>query len=87
MKKEPKGKHACTVTVGEKGQIVIPKKVRDMMGITPGDVLLLLCDEKQGLAIPPASKTSSIIGKIFAGAMPNITDEEEADETEKPEEE
>ena len=36
---------ACTVRVGEKGQIVIPKEARDMFGIKPGDTLLLLADE------------------------------------------
>ncbi len=28
--KKPKGKYAWTVTVGEKGQIVIPKKAREV---------------------------------------------------------
>lgn len=40
-----------TVKVGEKGQIVIPKEAREMFGIKPGDLLLLLGDEKQGIAI------------------------------------
>jgi len=37
--------------VGEKGQIVIPKPARDMFGISPGDSLLLMADEKRGIAI------------------------------------
>ena len=49
----PKGKYAWTVTVGEKGQIVIPKQAREVFGIRPGDNLVLLGDEKRGLAIPP----------------------------------
>lgn len=40
-----------TVTVGEKGQIVIPKKARNIFDIKTGDTLLLLGDEKQGIAI------------------------------------
>ena len=36
-KKIPKGKGAWSVTVGEKGQIVIPKAAREMFGIQPGD--------------------------------------------------
>lgn len=48
----PDGKHIFgTVKVGEKGQIVIPKEARDIFNIKPGDTLLLLGDEKQGIAI------------------------------------
>jgi len=47
----PKGKHAWTAKVGEKGQIVIPKEAREIFGISPGDTLLLLGDEDQGIAI------------------------------------
>lgn len=42
---------AGTVKVGEKGQIVIPKEIRDLFGIHPGDSLLLLADSKRGIAI------------------------------------
>lgn len=48
----PQGKHIFgTVKVGEKGQIVIPKEARDLFHIVPGDVLLVLGDESQGIAI------------------------------------
>ena len=57
----PLGKHVLgtvnekriygTAKVGEKGQIVIPKEAREVFGIKPGDALLLLGDEKQGIAI------------------------------------
>ena len=46
-----KEKHAATVRVGEKGQIVIPKAVRDMFSINPGDTLLVLADKNRGIAI------------------------------------
>jgi len=49
--KAPQGKHAWTAKVGEKGQIVIPKEAREIFGIKPGDTLLLLGDEAQGIAI------------------------------------
>lgn len=47
----PKGKFISTVKVGEKGQIVIPKGARDLFGIQPGDTLLLMADENQGIGI------------------------------------
>lgn len=49
--KVPKGKTAATVRVGEKGQIVIPKNARDLLNIRSGDTLLVLADEKKGIAI------------------------------------
>lgn len=51
----PEGKYAWTATVGEKGQIVIPKQAREIFGIKPGDTLLLFGDVKRGIAIPPKS--------------------------------
>lgn len=48
----PKGKHFFgMVKVGDKGQIVIPVKARKLFHIEPGDNLLILGDEAQGLAI------------------------------------
>ena len=48
----PKGKHLFgIVTVGDKGQIVIPAKARKLFDISPGDGLVVLGDEGQGLAI------------------------------------
>lgn len=48
----PKGKHIFgLVTVGDKGQIVIPANARKIFDIQPGDNLLILGDEEQGIAI------------------------------------
>ena len=63
--KHPEGKYAWTVTVGEKGQIVIPKKARELFDIKPGDSLMLLADEKQGLAIPPKSLFATLMATVF----------------------
>lgn len=48
----PKGKHIFgMVKVGDKGQIVIPAKARKVFDIKPGDNLIVLGDEGQGIAI------------------------------------
>ena len=44
--KLPRDQFLSTVRVGDKGQIVIPKEVRE-----PGDNLLLMADKKKGIAI------------------------------------
>ena len=52
----PKGKHFFgAVTVGERGQIVIPKKARDVFHIKPGHTVVIVGDEERGLAIVPES--------------------------------
>mgnify|MGYP001642195106 CR=1 FL=1 len=63
--KAPKGKYAWTATVGEKGQIVIPKQARDVFNIKPGDTILLLGDEKRGIAIPPKGAFAHLMEIAF----------------------
>jgi AbrB family looped-hinge helix DNA binding protein len=47
-----KGKHMFgLVTVGDKGQIVIPVRARRIFRINPGDQMMVLGDENQGLAL------------------------------------
>jgi AbrB family looped-hinge helix DNA binding protein len=48
----PKGKHIFgTTVIIDRGQIVIPKNARDMLGIKKGDSLVILGDEEEGLAL------------------------------------
>ena len=48
----PKGKHLFgIVKMGDKGQIVIPAKARKIFDLKPGDNLIVLGDEAQGLAL------------------------------------
>lgn len=61
----PKGKYAWTATVGEKGQIVIPKQARKLFDINPGDTILLLGDEKRGIAIPSKGSFSHLFSAAF----------------------
>ncbi len=62
----PKGKYAWTATVGEKGQIVIPKQAREVFGIKPGDTLILLGDEEHGIAIPPKEAFAQWYSNVFS---------------------
>lgn len=63
----PDGKYTWTATVGEKGQIVIPKQARDIFGIKPGDTLLLLGDDQRGIAIPRKETFQNYMEMIFGG--------------------
>lgn len=62
---KPKDKYAWTVTVGEKGQFVIPKQARELFDIRPGDSLVLLADKQRGLAIPPKRYFSELMQRVF----------------------
>ena len=48
----PKGKHIFgTTKINDRGQIVIPKKARELFGIHNGDSLVVLGDETEGIAL------------------------------------
>ena len=61
----PKGKHAWMVKIGEKGQFVIPKEARELFGFQPGQTILVLADERRGLAIPPRADSQRIMSQII----------------------
>lgn len=65
----PRGKHIFgIVKVGDKGQIVIPSKARKIFGINPGDNLIVLGDEGQGIAI---IKEKGLLDLLNAGRHKN----------------
>ncbi len=48
----PRGKHSFgTVTLGPDGSVILPEKARRLFRLAPGDRLVLLGDEAQGLAL------------------------------------
>lgn len=62
----PKGKHVFgQVKVGERGQIVIPKKAREIFGIIPGDRLVVLGDEAQGIALAKYEHLMQFVDAVF----------------------
>ncbi|MDY3225124.1 MAG: AbrB/MazE/SpoVT family DNA-binding domain-containing protein [Candidatus Faecousia sp.] len=61
----PKGKHAWMIKIGERGQFVIPKEAREMFGFRPGQTILVLADEKKGLAIPTKADCERIFSQVI----------------------
>lgn len=54
-----------TAKVGERGQIVIPKDARELYGIHPGDTLLILGDEENGMIVTKPDVLSSLAERIL----------------------
>lgn len=63
----PRGKHIFgTAKVGDRGQIVIPKDAREIFGIHPGDTLLILGDEENGILVTKPEVLNDVAHKIFS---------------------
>ena len=61
----PKGKHVFgVVTVGDKGQIVIPYKARKVFQVHSGDRFIVLGDENQGIALIKESNFLNMINEV-----------------------
>ncbi len=61
----PKGKYLFgTVTIGDKGQIVIPVKARKIFDLKPGDDLVMLGDVDQGLALVKAHYLLDLMSQL-----------------------
>ena len=61
-----KGYHIFgTAKVGEKGQIVLPKEARKVFNIGPGDTLLILGDEKNGIIVTKPDVIENIAEEIL----------------------
>lgn len=55
------------VKIGPKGQIVIPKEVRDMFALSPGDTLVLMADKRRGIALQTSEVMRRVVDQVFAG--------------------
>ena len=61
-----RGRHIFgTAKVGERGQIVIPRDARALFGIRPGDTLLILGDERNGILITRPEVLSDAADLVF----------------------
>mgnify|MGYP004467211557 FL=1 len=63
-----KTKYMGISKVGEKGQIVIPKEVRDIFDIKPGDSLIVLADSKKGIALVKSEVIEDVTNTILGGS-------------------
>ena len=62
----PKGHYIFgTVKVGERGQIVIPREARAKFDIKAGDTLIVLGDEKWGLAVTKSDVLQKFAADIY----------------------
>lgn len=80
-KTHKQGKYIGSVKVGAKGQIVIPKEVRDMFGINSGDTLMLLADAQKGIAIERMGVFNKIADAILNGGAKEIYPEHSEEES------
>ena len=72
----PAGKNIWgSVTINERGQLVIPKEARRMFGLTGGQRLIVLSDE-EGIALIPAEKFERRIKAVMElASVPNEEEE------------
>lgn len=65
----PKGKYLWgTVTMGAKGQIVIPKAARDVFELKEGDRLVVLGDDGEGIALVKADDFEKRMREVLANS-------------------
>ena len=63
--KMDKNKYVGICKVGEKGQIVIPKEIRNMFDIKSGDSIIVLSDKERGIALLKADVIENLTDKVL----------------------
>ena len=71
----PKGKHIFgTTKINDRGQVVIPKKARELFGINNGDSLVVLGDEAEGIALIKADLFEKRLNVIWNSIKQEISE-------------
>jgi AbrB family looped-hinge helix DNA binding protein len=65
--KEKASHFLSTVKVDPKGQIVIPKEIRDMFAVGPGDKLIIMADSTRGIALHKEDVFTKVMEAILSG--------------------
>lgn len=66
MKIPPKGRHFFgSAPVGERGEVVLPERARQVFGLAPGDEVLLFGDEERGMALVPRQALFHLMDLVF----------------------
>ena len=68
-----KGKNIWgSIVINERGQLVIPKAVRERFNLNGGDRLIVLSDDQEGIALIPAERFEAKVKQVmeFASARP-----------------
>ena len=68
----PKGKNIWgSVIINDRGQLVIPKAVRDVFNLTGGQRLIVLSDDQEGIALIPDKMFESRLQQAMEYASAN----------------
>ena len=77
MMKPTSGKNSMDmVTLGERGQLVIPAAIRERMGLQPGDKLMVFTKHGEMICIVPASSMRHLV-EVLNAQLSEIEDETE----------
>lgn len=60
-----KNKFIGVCKVGEKGQVVIPKEIRNMFDINAGDCVVVLADKDKGIAILKSDTIEDLTDRVL----------------------
>ena len=71
----PKGKYIFgTTKINDRGQVVIPKRARELFGINSGDALVVLGDEAEGIALIKADIFEKRLNDTWNSMKQEISD-------------